>query len=33
VKGMGATLPVAPNTTNVNRAKNRRVNLILVPNI
>ena len=31
--GMGATLPVAPNTTNVNRAKNRRVNLILVPNI
>jgi len=33
MKGMGATLPVAPNTTNVNRAKNRRVNLILVPNI
>lgn len=33
VKGMGAMLPVAPNTTNVNRAKNRRVNLILVPNI
>jgi outer membrane protein OmpA-like peptidoglycan-associated protein len=33
VKGMGATLPVAPNTTNANRAKNRRVNLILVPNI
>jgi len=32
-KGMGATLPVAPNTTNVNRAKNRRVNVILVPNI
>lgn len=32
-KGMGATLPVAPNTTNANRAKNRRVNLILVPNI
>jgi outer membrane protein OmpA-like peptidoglycan-associated protein len=32
-KGMGATLPVAPNTTNVNRSKNRRVNLILVPNI
>ncbi|MEO6333852.1 MAG: OmpA family protein [Pyrinomonadaceae bacterium] len=32
-KGMGASLPVAPNTTNVNRAKNRRVNLILVPNI
>jgi outer membrane protein OmpA-like peptidoglycan-associated protein len=33
IKGMGATLPVAPNTTNANRAKNRRVNLILVPNI
>ena len=33
VKGMGATIPVAPNTTNVSRAKNRRVNLILVPNI
>ncbi len=33
IKGMGATLPIAPNTTNVNRAKNRRVNLILVPNI
>ena len=32
-KGMGATLPVAPNTTNMNRAKNRRVNVILVPNI
>lgn len=32
-KGMGATLPVAPNTTNANRTKNRRVNLILVPNI
>ncbi len=32
-KGMGANLPVAPNTTNLNRAKNRRVNLILVPNI
>ncbi|HVF31093.1 MAG TPA: OmpA family protein [Pyrinomonadaceae bacterium] len=32
-KGMAATLPIAPNTTNINRAKNRRVNLILVPNI
>jgi outer membrane protein OmpA-like peptidoglycan-associated protein len=32
-KGMGATLPVARNTTNANRAKNRRVNLILVPSI
>ena len=33
IKGMGAALPIAPNTTNANRAKNRRVNLILVPNI
>ena len=32
-KGFGAALPVAPNTTNVNRAKNRRVQVILVPNI
>ncbi|CAN5435569.1 hypothetical protein BH10ACI1_BH10ACI1_26060 [soil metagenome] len=32
-KGFGATLPVAPNTTNANRAKNRRVQVILVPNI
>ena len=32
-KGLGATLPVAPNTTNANRAKNRRVQLILVPNV
>ncbi len=32
-KGFAATIPVAPNTTNVNRAKNRRVQLILVPTI
>ncbi|MBC7900795.1 MAG: OmpA family protein [Saprospiraceae bacterium] len=32
-KGMGAALPIAPNTTNASRAKNRRVQLILVPNI
>ncbi|HEY0427444.1 MAG TPA: OmpA family protein [Pyrinomonadaceae bacterium] len=32
-KGLGATLPVAPNTTNANRAKNRRIQVILVPNI
>ncbi len=31
--GMGASLPVAPNTTNASRAKNRRVQLILTPNI
>ncbi len=30
-KGFGATLPVAPNTTNINRAKNRRVEIVLVP--
>lgn len=28
-KGYGASVPIAPNTTNVNRAKNRRVQLIL----
>ena len=33
IKAMGASLPIAPNTTNANRARNRRVNLILVPNI
>jgi outer membrane protein OmpA-like peptidoglycan-associated protein len=32
-KGLGATLPIAPNTTVANRTKNRRVNLILIPNI
>jgi outer membrane protein OmpA-like peptidoglycan-associated protein len=32
-KGFAATIPVAPNTTNANRAKNRRVQLILVPSI
>ena len=30
-KGMGATLPIAPNTTNVNRARNRRVQIIMSP--
>ncbi len=30
-RGLGATLPVAPNTTNANRAKNRRVQIILTP--
>jgi outer membrane protein OmpA-like peptidoglycan-associated protein len=33
IKGYGASLPVAPNTTNLNRAKNRRVEVILVPNL
>lgn len=32
-KGYGASLPIAPNTTNVNRGKNRRIDVILVPNI
>lgn len=32
-KGMGASLPVAPNTTNANRARNRRVDVILVPTL
>jgi outer membrane protein OmpA-like peptidoglycan-associated protein len=31
--GMGATLPVAPNTTAANRAKNRRVQIILSPTL
>ncbi len=30
-KGLAASIPVAPNTTNLNRAKNRRVQVILVP--
>ncbi|MDQ6785398.1 MAG: OmpA family protein [Acidobacteriota bacterium] len=30
-KGYGATSPVSPNTTNVSRAKNRRVQIILTP--
>ncbi len=31
-KGYGASLPVVANTTNANRAKNRRVQIILTPN-
>ncbi len=32
-RGFGATLPVVSNSTNANRAKNRRVQVILVPNV
>ncbi|MEO6589142.1 MAG: OmpA family protein [Pyrinomonadaceae bacterium] len=32
-KGLGASLPLVPNSTNVNRAKNRRVDIILIPNV
>ena len=31
--GMGATLPIAPNTTAANKARNRRVQIILTPNL
>jgi outer membrane protein OmpA-like peptidoglycan-associated protein len=31
--GMGSTLPIAPNTTAGNRAKNRRVQIIFAPNV
>lgn len=30
-RGFGASLPVAPNSTNANRAKNRRITVTLVP--
>ena len=32
-RGLGASLPIAPNTTNANRVKNRRVQVILAPAI
>ena len=31
IKGYGGSLPVAPNSTNANRAKNRRVMIVLTP--
>jgi outer membrane protein OmpA-like peptidoglycan-associated protein len=30
-RGMGASLPIVPNSTNANRARNRRVQITLVP--
>ncbi|HEV8159590.1 MAG TPA: OmpA family protein [Pyrinomonadaceae bacterium] len=32
-KGFGAALPIVPNSTNANRGKNRRVQVILIPNL
>lgn len=32
-RGMGATMPIAPNTTLASRAKNRRVQITLIPSI
>ncbi|MEO5857526.1 MAG: OmpA family protein [Pyrinomonadaceae bacterium] len=32
-RGLGGTLPVAPNTTNASKARNRRVQMILIPSI
>ncbi len=32
-KGFGASLPTVQNSTNANRAKNRRVQVILIPNL
>ena len=32
-KGYGASSPVVPNSTNANRAKNRRIQIILIPSI
>jgi outer membrane protein OmpA-like peptidoglycan-associated protein len=32
-KGLGSTVPVAANTTAANRARNRRVRIVLVPSI
>lgn len=32
-RGLGATLPIAPNTTRASKARNRRVQMILIPSI
>jgi outer membrane protein OmpA-like peptidoglycan-associated protein len=32
-EGLGASSPVAPNTTNANRARNRRIHVILTPSL
>lgn len=32
-RGLGASLPIVPNSTNANRAKNRRVQVVLTPSI
>lgn len=32
-RGLGGSLPIAPNTTDASKAKNRRVQMILVPSI
>jgi len=32
-RGLGASLPVAPNSTNINRGKNRRVQVVLIPSV
>jgi outer membrane protein OmpA-like peptidoglycan-associated protein len=31
IRGLGASMPIAPNTTNINRAKNRRTEITLTP--
>ncbi len=31
-KGFGASIPVVPNNNNINRAKNQRIEIVLIPN-
>ena len=31
--GRGSTIPVVPNTTKENRAKNRRIRIVILPNL